>query len=73
MQPPAYSLCVARIGEDEDIEAVKETVRQNANPMKWVCTGVSAVEVEHVEDVVLLVMAGEEEAKSLAEAFLSLQ
>ena len=73
MQPPAYSLCVARIGEDEDIEAVKETVRQNANPMKWVCTGVSAVEVEHVEDVVLLVMAGDEEAKSLAEAFLSLQ
>ena len=41
--------------------------------MKWVCTGVSAVEVEHVEDVMLLVMAGEEEAKSLAEAFLSLQ
>lgn len=73
MQPPAYSLCIARIGEDEDIEAVKETVRQNANPMKWVCTGVSTVAVEHVEDVVLLVMADEEEAESLAEAFLSLQ
>lgn len=73
MQPPAYSLCVARIGEDEDIEAVKETVRQNADPMKWVCTGVSTVLVESVDDVVLLVMADEEAAAALSSAFLSLQ
>ena len=73
IQPSTYSLCVARIGEDEDIEAVKETVRQNANPMKWVCMGASTVLVESVDDVVLLLMTDEDKADVLAEAFLSLQ
>ena len=73
MQPPAYSLCVARIPNSEDIEAIKETVRESADPMKWVCTGVSTVRVESVGNVVLLVMAGEGEAEALGDAFLSLQ
>lgn len=45
-------------------------VKENADPRKWVCTGLSDndVYVEYADDVVLLVMSAED-GEALAEAF----
>ena len=49
---------------------VAKMVKENADPRKWVCTGLSDndVYVEYADDVVLLVMSAED-GEALAEAF----
>lgn len=73
MQPPAYSFCVAVMPDGTDMAAIKKTVEEKADPMKWVCTGVGTVYVETVDNTLALIMADEDTAKALRTAFLTLK
>lgn len=70
MSPTLYSLCLLKVKEGEDVEKVAKMVKENADPRKWVCTGLSDhdVYVEYADDVVLLVMSATD-GEAIAEAF----
>ena len=73
LNPTTYSLCLVKAKEGQDVEALADTIKKNADPMKWVCTGVSPdhVYVEHIGDIVILIMSGTD-GEALLEAFRSL-
>ena len=68
----AFSICLMRVADGTDIEALKAEIHEKANPNKWICVGVdpSDVRVESVGDLVLLIMAADSEKYS--EAFYAL-
>ncbi len=73
MMPNAYSLCLLRAKEGADIERIKNEIKENADPRKWICVGVdpSNVVVDNIGDVVVLIMS-DQEGKALHDAFLEL-
>src|SRR5690554_4373399 len=74
MQPGAYSLVLLRVNEGADVEKIKTDIKENVDPMKWVCVGVQEenIIVDNIGDVVFLVMS-DDQAKPLHEAFLALE
>ena len=72
MNANPFSVCLVRVKDGTDVEALKKDIKANADPRKWVCVGVedSDVRVESIGNVVLLVMANNSE--NYTEAFLSL-
>lgn len=38
LNPTTYSLCLVKAKEGQDVEALADTIKKNADPMKWVCT-----------------------------------
>ncbi|NLE89514.1 MAG: hypothetical protein GX602_01040, partial [Dehalococcoidales bacterium] len=73
MSPGAYSLCLVRVKDGADIEQIKTDIKENVDPMKWICTGVdpSNVIVDNIGDVVFLLMS-DQETQTLYNAFLAL-
>lgn len=73
MSTSAYSLCLVRVGEDTDIETVKNDIRENVDPRKWICVGVDPenVIVDSIGDVIILIMS-DNEGEALHQAFLAL-
>lgn len=73
MSTSAYSLCLVRVKEDADIEQIKEDIKNNVDPMKWVCVGVDPdnIYVDNVGDVIILIMSDEQGDKLLS-SFLEL-
>lgn len=71
--PTTYSLCLVKAKEGQDAEALADAIRKNADPMKWVCTGLSPdqVYVERIGDIVILIMSGTD-GEALRDAFRSL-
>lgn len=53
----AHSAVLLRVAEGDDAEAIAETLRTNANPNKWICTGAEAVKVTVHNRTILLVMS----------------
>jgi hypothetical protein len=74
IQPGAYSLVLVRVKEGTDIEQFKKDIKDNIDPMKWVCVGVKEenIIVDNIGDIVFLVMS-DDQAKPLHEAFLALE
>ena len=72
IMPPAYSVCLVRVQPGDDAAAIAETLRESADPYKWVCTSAGAVAVEHSGDLVLLIMAEPENTEALRQAFTEL-
>lgn len=74
MQPGAYSLVLVRVKEGADVEKIKTDIKENVDPMKWVCVGVQEenVIVDSIGDIIFLVMS-DDQAKPLHEAFLALK
>lgn len=74
MQPGAYSLVLVRAKEGADVEKIKSDIKDNVDPMKWVCVGVSEenIIVDSIGDIIFLVMS-DNGAKPLHEAFLALE
>ncbi len=68
----AYQCIVLRLADGEDVEAAKQELLENADPIKWVCVEAESVVVENVGDVVLYVMADAPTADAIKTAFLSL-
>ncbi len=73
MTTSAYSLCLMRLNDEESVDKIKETIKNNVNPQKWICVGVKRenVIVDNMGDLVILIMS-DNEADSLHEAFLKL-
>lgn len=74
MQPNAYLLNLIKVKDGADIEKIKADIKENADPMRWICVGVdpSNVYVENVGDVVMLVMS-DDAGEALSKAFLALK
>lgn len=74
MSASAYSLCLVRVKEGADIEAVKNEIRENVDPQKWICVGVDPnnIIVDNVGDVLILIMS-DNEGTALHDAFLALK
>ena len=74
MSASAYSLCLVRVKEGADIEAIKNEIRENIDPQKWICVGVDPnnVIVDNVGDVIILIMS-DSEGTALHDAFLAIK
>ncbi|NLO10779.1 MAG: hypothetical protein GX129_13065 [Clostridiales bacterium] len=74
IQPGAYSLVLVRAKEGADIDKLKSEIKENSNPMKWICVGVSEenIIVDNIGDIIFLVMS-DDGAKPLHEAFRALE
>ncbi len=70
----AYSLCLVRVAEGSDIEQIKSDIKNNVDPMKWICVGVdpSNIIVDNIGDVIMLLMT-DQETQALYDAFLGLK
>lgn len=68
-----HSVCLVRINEGQDVEEVKQQLRDNADPFKWVCVGVQEdqIIVDNIGDLVVLIMSAD--ADALHESFLALK
>ncbi|HHY65127.1 MAG TPA: hypothetical protein GX501_08780 [Clostridiaceae bacterium] len=70
----AYELSLVRVKEGADIEKIKKEIRENLNPMKWICMGVDEenIVVDNIGDVIIVIMSNEY-SKELHNAFLGLK
>jgi hypothetical protein len=62
MSSIAYQCVLLRVSEDQDIEAAKKLLEENADPAKWICVEAESVVVENVGDVILFIMADKDVA-----------
>ncbi|WP_139903008.1 hypothetical protein [Clostridium thermarum] len=74
IRPGAYSLVLVRVKEGADVEKIKKDIKENVDPMKWICVGVKEenIIVDNIGDIVFLVMS-DDQAKPLHDAFLALK
>ncbi|MEL7610429.1 MAG: hypothetical protein AAGU74_13130 [Bacillota bacterium] len=73
MNASPHSVCLVRLNDDQDVEAVKKQIKENVDPFKWVCVGVQEDEivVDNIGDLVVLIMSAD--ADALHESFLTLK
>lgn len=71
MSSVAYQCVLLRVDE-ADVETVKQTLKDNANPDKWVCVSAETVLIESRGNVIFFIMSGKNEAYALNEAFQKL-
>ena len=73
MNASPHSVCLVRLNEGQDMEEVKQQLRDNADPFKWVCVGVQEdqIIVDNIGDLVVLIMSAD--ADALHESFLALK
>lgn len=73
MSTSAYNLSLIRVKEGADIEKIKTDIKENVDPMKWVCVGVDPdnIFVDSYENVVILIMSNDQ-GTALHEGFLAL-
>ena len=74
MSSSAYSLCLVRVKDSTYIEKMKREIKENVNPMKWICVGVDPqnVIVDNIGDVIFLLMS-DVQTQALYDSFLSLE
>lgn len=72
MSSVAYQCVILRLEEDADVVKAKQTLRDHADPAKWICVEADTVVVESVGDVILYVMADKDTANAIKDAFLAL-
>lgn len=55
----AHSVVLVRTKKNADIESIKEKIKENINPRKWICVGVEEDEVivKSKGDLIILIMA----------------
>lgn len=71
MSSTAYQCVLLRV-DDADVETVKQTLKDNANPDKWVCVSAETTLIESRGNVIFFIMSGRNEAYALNEAFQKL-
>lgn len=64
--------CVLLRVDEADVETVKQTLKDNANPDKWVCVSAETTLIESRGNVIFFIMSGKNEAYALNEAFQKL-
>ncbi len=53
----AYSVVLVRAKEGADIEKLKQQIKENVNPRKWICVGVENVVVENKGDLIIVILS----------------
>lgn len=71
MSSIAYQCVLLRVDE-ADVEKVKQTLSDNANPDKWVCVSAETTLIESRGNVIFFIMSSKNEAYALNEAFQKL-
>lgn len=71
MSSIAFSICLVRVNEGADMEAQKTLIKENVDPIKWLCVQADTVLVENIGDVIILVMA-DDRANMIVDAFNAL-
>ena len=71
MSSIAFSICLVRVNEGVDMEEQKTLIKDNVDPVKWLCVQADTVLVENIGDVILLVMA-DDRANMIVDAFKAL-
>lgn len=71
MSSVAFQCVLLRVDE-ADVETVKQTLKDNANPDKWVCVSAETTLIESRGNVIFFIMSGKNEAYALNEAFQKL-
>ena len=68
-----HSVCLARVKDGTDIEALKKEIKEKVNPRKWICVGVEPenVLVDNIGNLVILVMTNSS-PQEIMDSFLSL-
>ena len=72
-EPPmtsiAYSVVLVRMQEGANIEEAKKTIKENANPNKWMCVSVPKedVIVKSKGDLIILIMVADETLRTKIE------
>ena len=68
----AHSVVLLRVKAGSDINKIKEDIKNNVDPRKWICTGVDPdnVIVDNIGNLIILIMSND--AAKLHEAFLAL-
>ncbi len=64
--------CVLLRVDEADVETVKQTLKNNANPDKWVCVSAETTLIESRGNVIFFIMSSKNEAYALNEAFQKL-
>lgn len=67
-----FSVVVLRLNDASNVEDVKVSIEENADPRKWICVEAEEVIVDNRGDVVILIMANKEQAPKIHENFLNL-
>ncbi len=67
----AYQCVLLRVNP-EDVDKVKEMLKENADVNKWVCVSAETVLVENVGDVVLFIMSSQDAAYAVSSSFQAL-
>lgn len=67
----AYQCVLLRVNP-EDVDKVKEMLKENADVNKWVCVSAETVLVENVGDVVLFIMDSQDAAYAVSTSFQAL-
>jgi hypothetical protein len=68
-----HSVCLVKVADGQDVEAVKAVIEENANPNKWICAQADTVIVDNVGDVIILIMVNDPVASAIHENFLGLE
>ena len=65
----AHSVVLLRVKEGADVEKVKETIKENVDPRKWICVGVEKEDliVKNKGDLVILIMVEDEDTRATLE------
>lgn len=65
----AHSVVLLRVKEGSDVEKVKETIKENVNPRKWICVGVEDddVIIKNKGDLIILIMVEDEDTRTTLE------
>jgi len=63
-----YSVCLIRLNAGADVEKVKNDIKSNANPAKWICVAADTVIVDNNGDLVILIMTNESSLPGAAKA-----
>ena len=59
MSSVAWSVCLLRVADGTDVEAVRADIEKNVNPAKWQCVEATSVDVIANGNTILLAMTGE--------------
>lgn len=71
MSSMAYQCVLLRVDE-ADVETVKQLLKDNADPDKWVCVSAETTLIESRGDVIFFIMSGKNEAYAMNTAFQNL-
>ena len=68
----AHSVVLLRAEDEEAAETLKEDVKANVDPRKWICVEAEEVITDNIGDLVILIMSDGTLAPKLHENFLAL-